>query len=200
MIDICSYNHYPVIDKINEGQKEQNTDNDIYDTSELEHKFKYGIYEDVFKTEELMAQLKRIDEAKNESKILRDIEFQDFPLKQFSDAGKVDNEGDPHLKVAADAELYDLEKRAIQMDINNNTDENPSENTDDNTSQYAEEIASQNIFSHVQQQIVSDQYHVEHDYNTLRKKQYMDQRMSHTKKTDRNFCYHKLQTCLIKTI
>ena len=32
-----------------------------YDTSELEHKFEYGIYEDVFKTKQLMAKLKRID-------------------------------------------------------------------------------------------------------------------------------------------
>ena len=36
---------------------------DIYDTSELEHEFEYGIYEDVLKTEQLMAELKRIDEA-----------------------------------------------------------------------------------------------------------------------------------------
>ena len=70
VIDICSYNHYAVIDKNNEGQKQQNTDNDIYDTSELEHEFEYGIYEDVFKTEKLMAELKRIDKAENESKKL----------------------------------------------------------------------------------------------------------------------------------
>ena len=31
---------------------------DIYDTSELEHEFEYGIYEDVLKTEQLMAELK----------------------------------------------------------------------------------------------------------------------------------------------
>ena len=53
VIDICSYNHYPVIDKANEGQNEPNNDNDIYDTSELEHEFEYGIYEDVFKTKNL---------------------------------------------------------------------------------------------------------------------------------------------------
>ena len=101
VIDICSYNHYPVLDKTNETQEQHNDDNDIYDTSELEHEFEYGIYEDVFKTEQLMAKLKRIDEAKQENKKLRDLEFKDFPLEQFSDAGKVANEGDPHLKVAA---------------------------------------------------------------------------------------------------
>ena len=63
VIDICSYNHYPVLDKTNETQEQHNDDNDIYDTSELEHEFEYGIYEDVFKTEQLMAKLKRIDEA-----------------------------------------------------------------------------------------------------------------------------------------
>ena len=71
---------------------------DIYDTSELEHEFEYGIYEDVLKTEQLMAELKRIDEAENENKKSRDVHFGDFPLEQFSDAGKVANEGDPHLK------------------------------------------------------------------------------------------------------
>ena len=37
VIDICSYNHYPVIDKSNQNQDQHNDDNDIYDTSELEH-------------------------------------------------------------------------------------------------------------------------------------------------------------------
>ena len=78
-----------------------------YDTSELEHEFEYRIYEDVLKTEQLMAELKRIDEAKNENKKLRDVQFGNFPLEQFSDAGKVANEGDPHLKAAANKELYD---------------------------------------------------------------------------------------------
>ena len=99
------------------SKKSGNDDNDIYDTSELEHEFEYGIYEDVLKTEQLMAELKRIDEAKNENKKLQDVQFGDFPLEQFSDAGKVANEGDPHLKAAADKELYDLEKCAIQIDI-----------------------------------------------------------------------------------
>ena len=97
VIDICSYNHYPVIDKANEGQTQQKIDNDIYDTSELEHEFKYSIYEDIFKTEELMAKLNCIDEAENESKKLRNIKFHNFPLEQFSDAGKVANEGNTHF-------------------------------------------------------------------------------------------------------
>ena len=58
VIDICSYNHYPVIDKSSEKQVQCNDNNDIYDTSELEHEFEYGIYEDVLKTEQLMAELK----------------------------------------------------------------------------------------------------------------------------------------------
>ena len=50
VIDICSYNHYPVLDKSSQEQGQHNDSNNIYDTSELEHKFEYRIYEDVFKT------------------------------------------------------------------------------------------------------------------------------------------------------
>ena len=152
VIDICSYNHYPVIDKTNEEQGQHNDDNDIYDTSELEHKFEYGIYEDVFRTEQLMVDLKRIDEAELESKKLRDLEFKDFPLEQFSDAGKGANEGDPHLKAAADTELYDLEQRAIQIDIDKHNGIYTSDDTDDEyTSPIADENTNENIVSHVQQ-------------------------------------------------
>ena len=42
---------------------------------------KYRIYEDVLKTEQLMAELKRIDEAENENKQSRDVHFGDFPLE-----------------------------------------------------------------------------------------------------------------------
>ena len=66
MIYAQDYNHYTLLDKSSQKQEQHNDDNDIYDTSELEHKFKYGIYEDVFKTEQLMAKLKRIDEAEKE--------------------------------------------------------------------------------------------------------------------------------------
>ena len=54
VIDICSYNHYPILDKSCQQEHKGN----IYDTSELEHEFEYGIYEDVLKTEQLMAELK----------------------------------------------------------------------------------------------------------------------------------------------
>ena len=188
VIDMCSYNHYPVLDKSSQKQEQQNADNDIYDTSELEHEFEYGIYEDVLKTEQLMADLKRIDEAEKESKKLRDVQFGDFPLEQFSEAGKVANEGDPYLKAAADTELYDLEKRAIQMNIDNHEYDNSSENTDDNASHSAEDNASQSAednpsqsadnddddtqqteVSHMQLPTVGEKYHVNHDENTLRK-------------------------------
>ena len=180
VIDICSYNHYPVLDKFNEGQEQHNDDNDIYDTSELEHEFEYGIYEDVLKTKQLMAELKRIDKAEKENKKLRDLEFKDFPLEQFSDAGRVANEGDPHLKAAADAELYDLEKHAIQIDIDKHKYENSSDNTDDNSSPFADDNSSQSAddyiqptkVSHVQSPTVSEKYHVDHDDNTLRKMVY----------------------------
>ena len=103
---------------------------------------------------------------------LRYLEFRDFPLEQFSDAGKVANEGDPHLKAAADTKLYDLEKHAIQIDINNNNHENSSEHTDDNASSSAEETFNPNTVSHMQPQTVGDKYHVEHDDNTLHKTVY----------------------------
>ena len=186
VIDICSYNHYPILDKSSQKLEQHNDDNDIYDTSELEHEFEYSIYEDVFKTEQLMAELKRIDEAKKENKKLRDIQFDNFPLEQFSDAGRVANEGDLHLKAAADTELYDLEKRAIQIDIDKHEYENSSENTDDNSSPRADDNASQRAddnsspsaddddiheteVSHMQLPTVSEKYHVNHDENTLQK-------------------------------
>ena len=173
VIDIYSYNHYPVLDKSSQKQEQCNDDNDIYNTSELEHKFEYGIDEDVLKTEQLMAELKRIDEAENENKKVRDVQFGDFPLQQFSDAGKVANEGDPHLKAAANMELYDLEKRAIQIDIDKHEYDNSSDNTDDNSSQSADDDdILQTEVSHVQLPKVGKKYHVNHDDNTLHKMVY----------------------------
>ena len=61
-----------------------------------------------------------------------------FQLEQFSDAGKVANEGDPHIKAAADTELYDLEKHAIEIDIDKNEYDNSSENIDGNSSTRAD--------------------------------------------------------------
>ena len=194
VIDICSYSDYPVLDKSSQRQEKCNDDNDIYDTSELEHEFEYGIYEDVLKTEQLMTELKRIDEAENENKKLRDVQFGNFPLEQFSDAGKVANGGDPHLKAAANTELYDLEKRTIQIDIEKHEYDNSSENTDDNSSpqaddniasQRAEDYSSQSAddddddddilqteVSHVQFPTVGEKYNVNHDDNTLCKMVY----------------------------
>ena len=78
-----------------------------------------------------MAELKRIDEAEKENKTLRDDQFGNFPLEQFSDAGRVTNKRDPQLKAAADTELYDLEKHTIQMDTDKHEYDNSSEHTDD---------------------------------------------------------------------
>ena len=195
VIDICSYNHYPILDKSSQKQSNSNDDKDIYDTSELEHEFEYGIYEDVLKTEQLMAELKRIDEAKNENQKSRDVHFGDFPLEQFSDAGKVANEGDPQLKAAADTELYEIEKRAIQIDTesyeydnssgctDHTTDSQSAENeyssqrADDYYSQRADDDDNDNDIlqtqvSHVQLPKNGEKYHVNHDENTLRKMVY----------------------------
>ena len=202
VIDICSYNHYPILDKSSQKQGNSNHGKDIYDTSELEHEFEYGIYEDVLKTEQFIAELKRIDEAENENKKSRDVHFGDFPLEQFSDAGKVANEGDPQLKAAADTELYDLEKCAIQIDTEKYEYDNSSEHTDDTissqraddyysqraddySSQRAEDYYSQRAddddenddilqtqVSHVQLPKNGEKYHVNHDENTLRKMVY----------------------------
>ena len=200
VIDICSYNHYPIIDKSSQNKSNSNDDKDIYDTSELEHEFEYGIYEDVLKTEQLMAELKRIDEAENENKKSRDVHFGDFPLEQFSDAGKVANEGDPQLKAAANTELYEIEKCAIQIDTEKYDYDNSSGCTDDtNYSQRAEDSYSsqraENNYScqradnydyddddendilhtqvsHVQLPKNGEKYHVNHDENTLRKMVY----------------------------
>ena len=84
------------------------------------------------------------------------------------------------MKAAADTELYDLEKRAIQIDIDTHKNKNSSDNTDDHTSHSAYENSSQradnNIqpieVSHMQSPIVGEKYHVDHDDNTLRKTVY----------------------------
>ena len=189
VIDICSYNHYTILDKSSPNQCNSNDDNDIYYTSELEHEFEYGIYEDVLKTEQLMAELKRIDEAENENKKSRDVHFGNFPLEQFSDAGKVANGGDPQLKSAADTELYEIEKRAIQIDTEKYEYDNSSGRTDDtNSSKRAKnnyysqradddddddenDIVKTQV-SHVQLPKNREKYHVNHDENTLRKMVY----------------------------
>ena len=218
VIDICSYNHYPILDKSKEEQEQHNDDNDIYDTSELEHEFEYGIYEDVFKTEQLMAELKRIDEAEKENKKLRDLEFQDFPLEQFSDAGRIANEGDPHLKAAADTELYDLEKRAIQIDMDKHKYENSSDPAHVLMTipahvlmiMPAKELmtipAKVLMIIYNQLKLVTCNY-PQSARNTMLimmiihcEKWFTDQRMCHTTKMARNYCCRKQQICHEKTI
>ena len=119
---------------------------------------------------------------------LRDLKFKDFPLEHFSDAGRVANEGDPHLKAAADTELYDLEKCTIQIDIDKHKYKNSSDKTDDNSSPCADDNAGQSAddnssqstddyiqptkVSHVQLPTVGKKYHVDHDDNTLQKMVY----------------------------
>ena len=106
------------------------------------------------------------------------------------------------MKAAANTELYKLEKHPIQIDIDTGIHENSSEHTDDNASPRAEDSYNPNKVRHVQQDIVSKQYHVEHDENisqTMRKK-YTVQHMFRTMKTAKNFCCCKLQICLEKII
>ena len=58
VLDICSYNHYPVIEKETAGSTCDNFINDVYDMSKIEHQFEYGLFEDVVKSEQLIADLK----------------------------------------------------------------------------------------------------------------------------------------------
>ena len=93
------------------------------------------------------------------------------------------------MKAAADTELYDLEKRGIQIDIDkhnyknssDNTDEdnsspcaddNASQSADDNSSQSADDYLQPTKVSHVQLPKVGEKYHVDHDDNTLCKMVY----------------------------
>ena len=171
IIDICTYNHYLVIEKDTAGSHYTNTTSDVYDTTEIEHEFEYGLYEDLIKTEQLWAVLKRADELDKENKRLRDLEFYNFPLEHFSDAGKVANKGDPHLRNAANTELY--EEHAIQIINDNNADDNASDETDENSScdeDYdpnenirAEENSSPIEVSHVQKQHNCIRSHVKDD-------------------------------------
>ena len=221
VLDICSYNHYPILDKSSQKQGKSNDNKDICDTSELEHEFEYGIYEDVLKTEQFMAELKRIDEAENENKKSRDVHFGDVPLEQFSDAGKVANEGDPQLKAAADTELYDLEKCAIQIDTEKYEYDNSSEHTDDTipakelTTIPAKElktVPANELMMMMKMMIYYKLKFVTCIYLKMEKntmlimmkihcvKWFTDQRMCHTMNTARNYCCRKLQICHEKTI
>ena len=84
------------------------------------------------------------------------------------------------MKAAADTELYDLEKHAIQIDIDKQSYDYFSDDTDDNSSRGADDFPGPstdehkhlNTVSHMQTQNVDDKYHVEHDENTLHKTVY----------------------------
>ena len=103
---ICSYNHYPVKgDDIKSGLSH----NDIYNTDELTHEFEYGLFEDIIKSGQLMADLKQIDEYEASIQEQLNNEFDYFPLKEFKNAGVIPNQNDPGLKLAADAELFEIE-------------------------------------------------------------------------------------------
>ena len=213
VIDICSYNHYPILDKSSQNQRNCNADNDIYDTSELEHEFEYGIYEDVLKTEQLMAELKRIDEAENENKKSRDVHFGDFPLEQFSDAGKVANEGDPHLKAAADTELYEIESALYKLILKNMNLTIPVDALtilirakEPKTNITANELMMMMKMIYYKLKLVTCNY-LKMEKNTIIimtkihcVKWFTDRRMCHIMKTARNYCCRKLQICHEKTI
>ena len=75
------------------------------------------------------------------------------------DAGKIANKGDPHLKAAADNELYELEKRAIEIDINVKTNDETITDTNGDS-------PDNDTVSHVQEK-VSQQNSCDHDDNII---------------------------------
>ena len=89
--------------------------NDVYNTDELTHEFEYGLFEDIIKSKQLMADLKQIDEYEENLKEQMNQEFDNFPMEEFKDAGVVTNQNDPELKSAADAELFNIEQRVLQQ-------------------------------------------------------------------------------------
>ena len=109
---ICSYNHYPVKgDYIKSGL----IHNDVYNTDELTHEFEYDLLEDIIKSEQLMADLKQIDEYEASIQEQLNNEIHHFPLKEFNNAGVIPNQNDPGLKLAADPELFEIEQQVLQQ-------------------------------------------------------------------------------------
>ena len=109
---ICSYNHYPVKD---DDTKSRLIHNDVYNTDELTHEFEYGLFEDIIKSEQLMADLKQIDEYEASIQEQLNNEFDYFPLKEFNNAGVIPSENDPGLKLTADAKLFEIEQQVMQQ-------------------------------------------------------------------------------------
>ena len=62
-----------------------------------------------------MADLKQIDEYEETLKEQLNQEFDNFPIEEFKDTGVVTNENDPGLKLAADAELFNIEQQVVQQ-------------------------------------------------------------------------------------
>ncbi|MCG8623930.1 MAG: hypothetical protein MJE68_18315, partial [Proteobacteria bacterium] len=120
---ICSYNHYPV--KEMDTTKSGLQHNDIYDIKDVTHELEYGIYEDIFKSEQLMAELKEIDDIENVKQQQFADEYDDFPLNMFHEAGCVDNHNDKQLQTVADTELYQLDQQ-----ITDNLVDQPHNGTD----------------------------------------------------------------------
>ena len=117
MYHICSYNHYHVKD---DAEKQGHNQNDIYDTDELKHEYECGIYEDIVKTEQFMADIKKMDQDNSIENEKFKFEYDNFPMSTFKHAEKVSNSADPGLCRAADAELYQLEQfETIQLQHNN---------------------------------------------------------------------------------
>ena len=111
---ICSYNHYQIKD---DDVKMGLIYNDVYNTDELTHEFEYGLFEDIIKSKQLMADLKQIDEYEDTLKEEMNQEFDNFPMEEFKDAGVVSNENDPALKLAANAELFTIEQVLQQQQL-----------------------------------------------------------------------------------
>ena len=83
---LCSYNHYYVKND-NLLDRQGHNHNDIYDTDEMTHEYEYGIYEDVIKTEQLMADIRRIDDEEKATAEKFNEDFENFPLSEFKHAG-----------------------------------------------------------------------------------------------------------------
>ena len=117
---LCSYNHYYVKNE-NLIETQGHNHNHIYDTDELNHEYEYGIYEDILKTEQLMADIKHIDDEEKAAAEEFKQEFDNFPLSKFWQAGQIAAPADPGLCEAAESELYALEQLVLQQLQNDNS-------------------------------------------------------------------------------
>ena len=105
----------PLSNKKDDDVKRGLIHNDIYNTDELTHEFEYGLFKDIIKSEQFMADLKQIDEYEENLNEQMNQEFDNFPMEEFKDAGIVTYKNDPDLKSAADAELFTIEQKVLQQ-------------------------------------------------------------------------------------